>query len=115
MLSTNRKWLFGLSAFAAIAASCVLFIYDPSSTPLYPRCVFHSLTGWQCPGCGTTRALHAVLHGNVLEALRYNAMLFAFAPFLILATARPRWFQRAWIGWAAAALLIAWGVGRNLW
>lgn len=111
----RSKWLISLSAIAAIAGSYILFAYDPSVTPLYPRCAFHTLTGWQCPGCGTTRALHQLLHGHVIEAFRFNAMLFVFAPFLILATARPRWFMQAWIGWTAAALLIIWGVVRNLW
>ena len=37
------------------------------------------MTGLQCPSCGNTRALHALLHGHVADALAYNAM----APVLV--------------------------------
>ena len=29
-------------------------------------------TGYTCPGCGSTRALYHLTHGNVLEAFRLN-------------------------------------------
>lgn len=54
---------------------------EPSSG-LYPRCPFKMLTGLSCPGCGTQRALHALLSGDPAGALRYNAALI---PFILLA------------------------------
>ncbi len=44
-----------------------------------PKCPFHALTRLQCPSCGNTRALHALLHGRLTDALAYNAM----APVLV--------------------------------
>lgn len=41
------------------------------------------LTGLKCPGCGSQRALHALLHLNIGEAFRYNAMLVVAVPFLL--------------------------------
>jgi hypothetical protein len=52
-------------------------------------CQFHRLTGLNCPGCGMTRALYALLHGDFLTALRDNA-LFVLA--LAAMTVRGAWF-----------------------
>ena len=43
-------------------------------------CLFRAATGYSCPGCGAQRALHALLHGYFLEAIRYNY----FLPWAIL-------------------------------
>ncbi|NYH89877.1 DUF2752 domain-containing protein [Actinopolymorpha rutila] len=36
-------------------------------------CLLHSLTGLDCPLCGTTRMAAAVLHGDLAGALGFNA------------------------------------------
>ena len=48
-----------------------------------PKCIFHELTGWQCPGCGSQRMLHALLHGELREAWHHNALLLMLLPLLI--------------------------------
>ncbi|MCH5215875.1 MAG: DUF2752 domain-containing protein [Muribaculaceae bacterium] len=40
-----------------------------------PRCMFHDITGFRCPGCGMQRAIYQALHGNFLEAWRLNYAL----------------------------------------
>jgi len=40
----------------------------------FPPCMFHALTGWYCVGCGITRALHALVHGDVLRAFSMNPL-----------------------------------------
>ena len=63
------------------------FIYyalDPSTSTVFPRCGFLSLTGYKCPGCGSQRAIHALLHGDVVTAFRHNAMLLISIPWLAL-------------------------------
>ncbi len=37
-------------------------------------CLFYELTGLYCPGCGSGRAVIALLRGHVLEALSHNAL-----------------------------------------
>lgn len=112
-------------AVAAAVAGYVLYTHDPSAASFYPPCVFHLLTGLQCPGCGGTRALHHLLHGRLAEAFRYNAMLLVFGPVLLagvvveLRNARPgaagpRLIHRPWVAWTAIAVLLGWGVLRNL-
>ncbi len=61
----------------------VLYSVKPVETSIYPPCLFFSLSGLHCPGCGTTRCLHALLHGRVLQAIAYNAVILALLPFFI--------------------------------
>ena len=55
----------------------VVYFFDPVKTPFYPGCAFHRLTGLNCPGCGATRALYALLHGRWQVAWRDNALFLA--------------------------------------
>jgi hypothetical protein len=50
----------------------------------YPPCPFHALTGLHCPGCGTLRCLHALFHGDLAQALAYNALTVLVLPFLLI-------------------------------
>ena len=100
---------------ATVAAGCVLFLFNPSTTAIYPRCLFHEMTGLYCPGCGTTRALYQLLHGNVAAAFRSNALAMAMLPvagYLIVrgdaGTLKPTWV------WALLAVMVAFGVLRNI-
>lgn len=38
-------------------------------------CLFHTLTGAYCPGCGGTRAVHLLLEGEVLLSLYYHPLV----------------------------------------
>ena len=51
---------------------------------MFPRCTVKTLTGLDCPGCGAQRAIHAMLHGHILEALRLNALFVIELPLLLL-------------------------------
>lgn len=72
--------LIGLGAVAAAGAAALLFLFRPAGQFFYPRCSFHELTGWLCPGCGGLRATHELLHGQILAAARCNALLVLGVP-----------------------------------
>jgi len=77
----HRAWaLFGLLAAAAVGAA-VLWHVNPNEAgnPL-PPCPSLWLTGLFCPGCGTTRALHALLHGDLPGALAMNPLMVLSLP-----------------------------------
>jgi hypothetical protein len=38
-------------------------------------CFFHKYTGYYCPGCGGTRAVIALFHGNFLRAAWYHPLV----------------------------------------
>ncbi|MGE0732612.1 MAG: DUF2752 domain-containing protein [Acidimicrobiia bacterium] len=37
-------------------------------------CPFRTLTGHDCPGCGSTRAIAALAKGDIADAVNYNAL-----------------------------------------
>jgi len=78
----KQRWtaaaLWGLLSIGA----AYLFLFEPGRTGFFPPCPFRTFTGLSCPGCGTTRALHQLLHGNVLAALELNPLLALFLPLL---------------------------------
>lgn len=113
-----------LIALALLGGAVVLFRFDPAQHGFYPRCQLHRLTGLQCPGCGGLRALHALLHGHVMEAVRLNPLFVLALP--VIGVWMATWLTRrrrnpatrltlptAWI-WAGLAVVIAFGVLRNL-
>jgi hypothetical protein len=107
---------------ACAAVGVIFFVFDPTQVSIFPSCMFHRLTGLDCPGCGTQRALHQLLHGNVVAAIRLNAMFIASLPLFAWQGARfvsqklkhePANFHFKWLGFYLAAW-IAFGVLRNL-
>lgn len=73
---------------AAIGAGAFLFFFNPSTHGFYPVCLFHELTGLNCPGCGGTRAAYQLLHGHLLRALRDNALFILSLAALAVWSAR---------------------------
>src|SRR3989442_275897 len=52
-------------------------------------CLFRSLTGLPCPGCGMTRSVAYSLHGHPIEALSYHWLGPLAAAGLLAVTAYP--------------------------
>lgn len=115
------SWVGGLTLVGIVVA--VLFLCDPVRVPIYPQCVFHRVTGLDCPGCGSLRALHALLHGDFAVALHFNAFLVLSLPVLAtlglrLAVRKMRTepatpFRPVWL-WLYFAAFVTFGIVRNL-
>ena len=86
---------------AIVAAIVVVFIvlvyyhgHDPA-TGASPKCMFKLITGYDCPGCGSQRALHAILNGDVGRAWAFNPFVFFAVPvglfYIIVEGCRRRW------------------------
>lgn len=81
----SPAWVAGLILGAlALIGGATVFFFNPAKYGFYPICAFHQLTGLNCPGCGATRALYALVHGHFSKAVRDNALLvLALAGWLI--------------------------------
>lgn len=73
------------------------------------HCAWHSVTGWPCPGCGTTRSFLCLIRGQWLEALVMNPgavlgvlvliVLNFYAASVLLFRFEPCRLSCAWRGW----------------
>jgi uncharacterized protein DUF2752 len=120
------RWsLAAIATLAGVFGAVILFAFEPGRSGFpYPTCLFHESTGLLCPGCGSLRALHQLLHGHFVAAFRCNALLVLSIPLLAwwalrrgvaaigirpyALRLRPRWL------WSAGTLLILFGILRNL-
>ena len=108
----------------ALAAVAVYYFYDPSTAGFFPRCPFLVLTGYECPGCGSQRALHDLLAGDVASAFAHNALMVASLPVVAVylsAEALRRRCQRFYAAvnskaviYVILAVVVAWWVLRNI-
>lgn len=67
-----------------IVVAVFYFSINPATSKYMPRCVFLVVTGYKCPGCGSQRVIHSVLHGDFVAAFRYNAFFMVAIPLIIL-------------------------------
>jgi Protein of unknown function (DUF2752) len=91
-------WL-GVSLAAAVVGVAWLRLGLPR-----PACPLHAATGLPCPGCGTTRAIEALLAGEWSAALALNPLacaalagvvLFDLYAGIVLLGRLPRWRPRS--------------------
>ncbi len=64
-----------------VPLAALFFHLDPATQPIFPKCIFHSLTGLHCPGCGSQRAIHDLLHFDIEGVVQNN---FLFLPALVI-------------------------------
>ena len=120
----RRLLVIVLAVALLLVFGSIYYTLDPSQSGFFPRCVFHELTGYKCPGCGTQRAVHALLHGDVAAALRYNAILLIAVPWIALClyaesqrTRNPRLYDRLnapLLIWLFLAIVLIWWLLRNI-
>lgn len=88
MIHQMRKNLFSLVfLFAVVAAALVLYANPPGNNKYYPPCVFKKMTGYDCAGCGSTRACYHLLHGNMKQAANHNSLLLLLMPVMAIGLA----------------------------
>jgi hypothetical protein len=72
-----------LGLIAVFGTATWLNPYDSAGQPLrmethrqlgLPPCTFYTLTGLPCPSCGMTTSFSLLMHGDVVNSLRANAV-----------------------------------------
>ena len=121
--SVRKTVVAALVVAVVIAAIAVYKIFDPMESSIFPKCVFYSVTGLKCPGCGTQRALHAMLTGDLAAAWHYNAFWVVMLPVIALLLGAeglrkraPRLYVAVNSKWVVAAVLVAgvaWWIAGN--
>lgn len=110
---------------AATAALAVrVWAVDPNIPGHYPLCPTFALTGIYCPGCGTLRAAHALLHGDLVGSFSKNLLFPPLAVLAVVLFARwvlarwrgqeLRWTPARWLPWVLLAGVTVFTVARNL-
>jgi hypothetical protein len=102
------------------------YFLNPAHTAFLPQCPFFRSTGYLCPGCGSQRAFHELLHGNWQGAARYNLLLVLSMPFLLgagfvntlgLLCSNQSWWpfqlKPHWL-YSAGAVVLAFWIFRNI-
>ena len=113
-----------LGGIVVLLAGILYFAYNPATSAFFPRCPFLMATGLKCPGCGSQRALHSLLHLDFMQAFHYNAFLVLSLPLLLLLlfaeairTRYPAFYaavQRPAYLLTYLALVIGWTIVRNV-
>jgi len=120
----SRGW-FALGGIVLLGGLAVLFVFDPAHSAFFPHCLFRELTGCDCPGCGGTRALHQLTHGNLAAAFQLNPLFVLLLPWLAWTLTRqavlemtgrrlPAAFARPAYGWALLGVGLLFTIARNL-
>lgn len=123
----RQRRVLVLAALAGLASAgaVVLYACPPGPGSFYPPCLFRAATGLHCPGCGSARCCHALLHGRLAQALAYNVALVVSLPFVVVGLLAEAWRYAkglppaaprlpAWVVWAIAAAISLFWVLRNV-
>lgn len=98
-----------------------VLLVDPNRG-LLPPCPLKMVTGLDCPLCGGTRSVHALLTGDVGAAIGFNALaaiiILPVLAFLVVRAVVLLWQGKTVSvpvpGWAIIATMFVFGVVRNL-
>lgn len=81
---SRRKKVFGLLLLSmSLLSVYIYFRVNPNDSSFFPKCPLLTLTGIKCPGCGSQRAIHALLHADIRTAFSYNALFIISIPYIL--------------------------------
>ena len=121
---TSNPLAITIGVVGVVAVCTALFLFNPAEHTFYPQCFFHQATGLHCPGCGGLRAVHQLLHGHLLAALRMNGLVVLSLPLFAALLGRElagrrrgirgRPFLSGRLVWCLVGALLVFTVLRNL-
>jgi len=113
--NAKKRLEYGIAVSVVTGALVILYCIDPAEAAIFPPCPFHLLTGQYCPGCGSLRAIHKLLHGQLMAAFMLNPLLVVSLPLLgLMFLNSSSWMYKRWMPCAVLGVLVCYGVARNL-
>ncbi len=103
-----------LAAGALLLFLLLLYAINPAESKWAPPCVFNEMTGLYCSGCGTLRAGHCLLHGDIGGAVAKNPLLFVLLPALLILQFNKKWLWHPYTGWSLLFIIVGYGILRNI-
>ena len=84
MVISKLKSTFIIIGVLALFGMLALYVFwNPTETNIFPSCPVYAATGIYCPGCGSQRAAHKILNGNIVEGIRHNYLIVLLAMVLL--------------------------------
>lgn len=120
MWARSPRWLAPAALLACFGGAVAFVLAREPTDGAFDQttCLLKYATGFDCPGCGGTRAFFFLIQGNIPAAARHH-LVFVFAvPFLA-------YMYLAWAGgkvfrwrlpqlrpspWVVASVMAAWGI-----
>ena len=99
---TRTVPLWGRRFRLPILLTTILLLLLNLTPPRFPLCIFHYVTGLDCPLCGLTRAMVSLARLHFVEAIHYNALSPLAAVMLLAGIWKHPAASRIWVVGAAA-------------
>jgi hypothetical protein len=109
--------LCSIILLCSFASGVALYLFKIDILKLLPKtqlCLFHVLTGFNCPFCGTTRAFLALGQLKLIKAISFNpfsVVLLAIMIFYLFFKRIPLWLQhRNWAYVFLVTVIVTWAL-----
>ena len=113
-MKRKKLLLFAVLFVVAAAGAILLYRFPPGTCRFWPPCLFHRLTGLYCPGCGNTRALALLLHGDVAGSLAKNALFVPLLLCVLVLAIFPKLALNRYFAVPVAVVVVLFFIARNL-
>ena len=130
LTASNKRFIIPFAATSVLLIVAVFFIvwfrFDPGFLETRHSCLFSQTLHLYCPGCGGTRAVQALITGDILRSVMSNPipvyalvmLLRMWIPLLhnVITKAETRIWTvlHAWEAWGVLVVVFGLFLGRNL-
>ena len=81
-MDSKKVYIIALTVVLLGGGFLLYYFYNPSNNSLFLPCPFKLISGYNCPGCGSQRAIHQLLHGNLISAFKLNPLMVVSLPLI---------------------------------
>lgn len=108
------KWRIGILVLGILWCIAVYFGNPNNPNSLLPACPTYKFLGIYCAGCGSTRALYALLHLDFATAIRQNVFFVCLIPFIVMGIFYPKTTSVKYVPLTILIAMIVYIILRNM-